>query len=81
MKVVLCGVQVLNFELNGEKVDGMKLFMHYVTPEVVGEWAGDVFVQREKMADIFLVDPLQYVGEEVNMDFNRKGKLVSLSAL
>lgn len=79
MKVTLTGYKELDFKANGEEVKGLQLYITYKTPDVVGECADKVFIRPENQ-DIMLIDPTQFVGESVEMEFDRKGHLVSVSA-
>lgn len=79
MKVTLTGYKVLDFKSNGDTVKGIQLFINYKTPDVIGECADKVFIGADN-ALILLIDPAQFVGEQVDMEFDRKGKPVCISA-
>lgn len=81
MKVALVGCKVFDMVVKGEKVQGVKLFFNYKTPDTQGLCTGDVYISKEDETEICLVDPVAFVGNDIEMEFDRKGRLVSLCAL
>lgn len=78
MKAKLTGYRALDFKSDGETVKGLQLFFTYVTPEVVGQCADKVFI-RSDQKDLLLIDPSQFLDQVVEMEFDRKGHLLSVS--
>ena len=75
MTAMLRGYKVLDFETEKkEKILGKKLFFSFKADDkVVGEEVFDVF-----MKDEFIRDTNFEVGNYYNLDFNNKGKVISI---
>jgi hypothetical protein len=81
MRCILTGTQDMQFQMNGEEIDGVKLHFLSVDPNVVGKAAANQFVKRH-VFDSFgvnLAEMSEILGTEINIDFNNKGKIVGFS--
>lgn len=78
MKAKLTGYRALDFKADGETVKGLQLFFTYVTPEVEGQCADKVFI-RSDQKELLMIDPSQFLDNVIEMDFDRKGHLLSIS--
>ena len=82
MKVMLSGLQDMNFPANdGKIVDGVKLHYNLVDPNVIGRGAFNQFVPRH-VFDTFSLGSEhleEILGTEVEIVFNNKGKIVGLN--
>ncbi|MBQ4165717.1 MAG: hypothetical protein IJD85_05280 [Oscillospiraceae bacterium] len=81
-KVDFIGVQDIDFYNDrGEHIDGISLFVTYKDPNVYGIKADKKFVSRDQCKNIgFTVDYLlPFVGKEVELETNLKGKVIGIS--
>lgn len=84
MKVTLIGFKSIVFDDdNGKKVEGINLFIGYPDVNTVGIAAERQFIYKE-VFDGFGVSPellKKYVGKEINIEYNRRGKIGSLAVI
>lgn len=75
MKCMLMGARDLEFKNdNGERVEGTSLYLAYETEGVTGYEVSKVFISPEKKPE----NLLDYVGSDIGVDFNQKGKVISI---
>ena len=76
MLVKVVGIQRLDFKnKDGEAVKGTNIFYNGFDPNVEGFVAEKVFIPMS-----IALPPSVVVGSELNVEFNRKGKLAAVSA-
>ncbi len=75
MKSVLLGFRGLNFSTQDGRVEGTQLFTAYPSPDVTGQETSKVFVRPELCPEGLE----NYIGSEINIEFNNKGKVVGVS--
>lgn len=81
MKVNFLGYRELDFKTrDGDKIEGMQLYIAWKTPDVNGLMSDAVMIRPDVYADIVQLDIAQFVGEEIDIEFDRKGKPVCISA-
>jgi len=83
MKSQLIGIEDMNFKLdNGEVIDGVRLHFVTVDPNVMGNFAGQKFVQRKALSNLglSLKSFEELLNQEVNMFFNQKGRFCGIAA-
>lgn len=75
MLAILLGFQKLDFNTpNGENIKGTNIYVSYSDENVVGEKSERFFVKQE------VVFPENVkIGDSVNITFNHKGKVESIS--
>lgn len=82
MKAKLLGVKFLDFEPPGSApVQGTKLFFSYNDHEknTIGEVCDNVYISDEN-SEKLTISPMDFVGEVINFEFDRKGKIQCVSA-
>ncbi len=80
MKVQFMGYRNLDFTVNSEKVEGLQLFIAWKTPEVNGLMTDKIMLRPERYADVLQIDPAVFVGQEIDIEFDRKGRPICISA-
>lgn len=82
MKVSLVGVQDMDFKSrDGNKINGVKVFIAYPDENTFGNVAESKFIQRNIYESFML--PLEKligkIGEVVNVEFDPKKKIVGIT--
>lgn len=79
MKHTLLGIRPMSFvdDKTGELIEGTKIYASYESgaQDLVGKETVDIFLRTEQVPE----DLEAYIGEEINIEYNRKGKLAKLS--
>lgn len=76
MKMRLLGARVLDFKANdGKQVTGTQLFVAFAAENVTGEMTDKIFVRDGVNM------PQVKVGEHIEVAFNNRGKLESISPI
>jgi len=83
MKVTLIGFKSVDFtdEDNGKHIEGMNLFISYPDADVVGKAAEKQFINKTVFDDFGVSPELlkKYIDKEINIEYNRRGKIGSLT--
>lgn len=83
MKVTLLGYRVLDFtpnEAGAKPVEGTKVFFAHSADGVKGKISGACFISVN-MLDVICFNMDEYLGQEVDAEFNSKGKIVGLTLI
>ena len=82
MKVTLLGFKSVDFtDDNGARVEGINLYIGYPDSNTVGKAAERQFIYKE-VFDGFGVSPellAKYINKEINIEYNRRGKVGGLT--
>lgn len=85
MKATIVGVQILDFEAEGKKIEGIKLHMTHEDMNVFGLCASTKFIQSgtplAKKFSPFIDDLDNFIGHQVNFETDMKGRIQSFEVL
>jgi hypothetical protein len=80
MPVKLLGLYDMSFDTkDGKKIDGVKIYVAYKDVEnegIIGTACAQIFLKRRIADGVNLID---YIGKNINLAFNMKGKVVAVS--
>lgn len=83
MKVTLIGFKTVDFtdEESGKRVNGISLYISFPDADTVGEACERQFVSSKILDDsgIKADDLEEFINGEINIEYNRKGKIGSIS--
>lgn len=78
MKVKLVGVRKLDFETKDGRMKGTQLFFTYAEDGITGMATDKKFIQSE---EVFTINPFDFIGKDIDIEFGRKDKVTCVSAV
>lgn len=78
MNAILMGYKYLDFSSKDGPVKGHKLFLSYSDPDVKGQATDDIFIRAD--SGVLNIDPEKFLGKEIKLDTNLKGKVSAVYA-
>lgn len=82
IKAKLLGIQTLDFSPDkGDPIKGIKLFFSYESRDknTLGQFCDKVYIS-DSNKDLLTIDPLDFIDNFIDLDFDRNGKLQCVSA-